>query len=239
MSDTHAETVAYVAESQIPPSPPPASEVGIWHWARANLFPGPLNTILTILSIIFLAVTLPGLIQWAFIDAVWNASSLNECREIARANGVEHGFACWAVINERFNQFMFGFYPSELYWRPILAFILLLVALAPVLFSAIPRQLLLFSALYPVVAYWLIWGGSIWGPVAVLAGFAVAYAVIAAFDRFMDEIKRLNGLGIDVRRGVRSEEATRQEMDAIEARLKSLVSEIRQVAGIEGEPRSA
>ena len=49
------------------------------------------------------------------------------------AGGTEGG-ACWAVIRERWHQFIFGFYPQDLYWRPILAFGLLFVALAPVLY---------------------------------------------------------------------------------------------------------
>ena len=59
---------------------------------------------------------------------------------------------------------MFGFYPSELYWRPILAFVLLLAALAPILFSdSAPRQMLYLTAAYPFVMPWLMWGGPIWG----------------------------------------------------------------------------
>ena len=127
MSDVHAQTVAYVAPSQIPPSPPPARERGAMKWFRANLFSSVSNGILTVIAILILAWSLPALIQWAFVDAVWEAGSLSECREIAAARGVEGSFACWAVINERFNQFLFGFYPEELYWRPILTFLLLYI----------------------------------------------------------------------------------------------------------------
>ncbi len=89
-----------------------------------------------------------------------------------------HHHACWAVINERWLQLTFGFYPSELYWRPILAFVLLFVALAPVLFAdRFPRQLLYVTAAYPFLMPWLMWGGSIWPPILVAAGFAVGYLV--------------------------------------------------------------
>jgi general L-amino acid transport system permease protein len=83
------------------------------------------------------------------------------------------------VINERFNQFMFGFYPSELYWRPILAFVLLFVALAPVLFNSLPRRMLWFSAVYPIIAYFLIWGGLGLEPVesAQLGGILLAVII--------------------------------------------------------------
>ena len=123
--------------------------------------------------------TVPAILQWAFIDAVWSAGSLSECREIAAANGVEGAFACWAVINERFNQFLFGFYPNELLWRPVLAFVLMFVAMAPVLFRSLPRQMLWFSLAYPFLAYFLIWGGLGLEPVesSKIGGFLLALII--------------------------------------------------------------
>jgi len=50
-----------------------------------------------------------------------------------------------------------------------------------VLFTGVSRKLLWFSAIYPALAYWLLWGGSIWGPVMLMVGFAlaiVAYKVV-------------------------------------------------------------
>ena len=174
MSDTHARTVAYVAPTQIPPSPPPTGEFGAMHWLRQNLFDGWLNALLTVVSVLVVFLLVPPILEWAFIDSVWNASSLDECREI-NADG-----ACWAVINERFDQFIFGFYPESLRWRPVLAFLLLFLALAPVLFSSVPRRLLWFSLAYPFVAYFLIWGGA-FGLVEVesrqLGGFLLATVI--------------------------------------------------------------
>ncbi len=99
--------------------------------------------------------------------------------------------ACFAVIRERFLQFVFGFYPAEERWRPLLSFILLFLAIYPALFSSAPRKLLIFSALYPVIAYWLIWGGTIWGPMAVVLGFAIGFGIMvylpALLKGFMDE----------------------------------------------------
>ena len=46
------------------------------------------------------------------------------------------------------------------------------VALAPMLFSGVPRKLLWFSIAFPGVAYWLLWGGSLCVPLAIYAGFA-------------------------------------------------------------------
>ena len=148
-------SVSFVASGQIPPSPPPPATTGPLGWLKDNLFSGVANSILTIAAIALIVYIVPGAIQWAFVDSVWNASSLKECRAIN-----PHG-ACWAVIVERFDQFIYGFYPHELRWRPNLAFILLLVAVAFALFDNMPYRGygLIYAAIYPVIAYFLIWGG--------------------------------------------------------------------------------
>ncbi len=136
MAATNAHNVAFVADTQYPDAPPPASEVGVLGWLKENLFSSWGNAALTVLSIAFLAYILPGFIDWAVMKSVWNASSLAECREIIAARHGEGATgACWAVVNERFNQLMYGFYPDELRWRPNIAFLLLVAALAPVLFQ--------------------------------------------------------------------------------------------------------
>ncbi len=175
MSDTHGETVRFVRETMLPEREPPTSQVGLLGWGRDNLFTGPFNTIVTIVSLVLIGYLLAGLLPWMF-QSVWRADSLSECREIATATwGQSEGHACWAVIRERWPQLLFGFYPSELYWRPILAFALLIVAVAPVLFPWASNRLLAVSAAYPFLLAWLLWGGSIWGPVMVAAGFAILY----------------------------------------------------------------
>ena len=78
---------------------------------------------------------------------------------------------------------MFGFYPPDLYWRPTLAFVLIFVALAPVLFSVVPRKLLWFSAIYPGLAYWLLWGGTIFFPIAIYLGFVAGYLAFRVAER--------------------------------------------------------
>ena len=52
---------------------------------------------------------------------------------------------------------------------------MMLVAMAPVLFFDLPRKLLIVTGLFPFVAFWLIWGGTIWSPIFALVGFIVGY----------------------------------------------------------------
>jgi general L-amino acid transport system permease protein len=214
---------SFVRTAMLPPQIPPVTERGAVKWMRENLFSGWFNSILTVLGIAATYYLLAGSLPW-LLNGVWTANSLGECRQIIAANGAEDG-ACWAMIRERWHQFIFGFYPQDSYWRPILAFGLLFVALAPILYwndrkGAImvavtgvltvlamvgvaspggvdvftialmaalfalawlmPKKLILVTLLYPFAAFFLLWGGPIAGPIAVLIGLAFLTWVILA-----------------------------------------------------------
>ena len=171
------DTVAFVRTETLPELPPPASQAGIVKWMRENLFSSIPNGILTLVSLYVIYLIVAFAFPW-IANGIWNTDSLAECREALQgATG-----ACFSVLSERWNQLLFGFsYPAEHYWRPTLAFILLFAAAAPVMFFDLPRKLLIFTGLYPFIAYWLIWGGTIFTPLFALAGFVVGYFVYARF----------------------------------------------------------
>ncbi len=174
---------AFVRTEILPEESPPISEVGIWGWMRVHLFSGPVNGTLTVVTALALGVGAVFLASWILVPT-WQADSLSACREILREIRPGHASgACWGVIRDRGIQLLFGFYPPELYWRPILALGLLALALAPVLFwEYMPSRLLWGSALYPFVMPWLLWGGSTWLPLGALAGFVIgasAYRVVS------------------------------------------------------------
>ncbi len=103
---------------------------------RENLFSGVVNSILTVLSVAFVIWALIGVLGWA-VAPTWEATNLRDCQDILAGH---HG-ACWGVVNDRWQQLLFGFYPKDLYWRPILAFVLLFIAMIPVLFNMITRRM--------------------------------------------------------------------------------------------------
>ncbi|MGL6209593.1 MAG: ABC transporter permease subunit [Paracoccaceae bacterium] len=190
MTDT-----SYVRTAMLPPQKPPASETGVVHWIRVNLFSSVGNIILTILSLLVIYGIVASIGPW-LSRSVWNAGSLDECRAIIEATwGPGKTGACFAVINERWPQLLFGFYPKDQYWRPILTTVLLFVAIGPILFSWVPKQLLAFSVMFPVVAFYLLWGGTLWFPVAIIIGLGlVGYVFIYASDRSGMLIGVLSGL---------------------------------------------
>jgi general L-amino acid transport system permease protein len=166
---------SYVRTDMLAEKAPPLTTVGVIGWMRENLFDGWLNTVLTFLGALAVFLLLEEIAPWIW-RGTWTASSLQNCREVIQATyGEGVTAACWSVIGERYQQLMFGFYPSELYWRPIMAFIGLLVALSPILFSGVPRKVLWFSGIFPFLCFWLLWGGTIWFPLSVLAGFVLGY----------------------------------------------------------------
>ncbi|MCX7558719.1 amino acid ABC transporter permease [Sulfitobacter sp. F26204] len=178
MSDTHAHSVAFVRTETLPQAAAPSNAAGPTKWMRDNLFATPANGLLTIAAIYLIYLVLASTLPW-MLNGVWNAGSLAECREILQGTSG----ACFAVLTERWPQLMFGFkYPASEYWRPTLAFVLMFVALAPVLFFDLPRKLLIVTALFPFVAFWLIWGGTVWTPIFALLGVIVGYLV---YDRFV------------------------------------------------------
>ena len=172
----------FVRHDQIPPAPPPASEAGAIKWVRDNLFSSWLNTLMTLIAAYLIARFVIGVLPW-FYNGVWQASSIKECRDILSEAGKATG-ACFAVLVDRWDHLLFGFkYPQDAYWRPTLAFVLMLVAAAPVLFSRLlPRKMLILTGLYPFIGFWLIWGGSLWVPLGVLAALAATVAVVKAME---------------------------------------------------------
>ena len=179
MSDTHAETATYhyVSDRHLPAKAAPVNTTGPAAWVRENLFSTTRDSVLTIIFGVVVVFALYKLLPWLVFNAVWQADSIRECREINRDG------ACFAVVTSRFEQLVFGFYPSELYWRPILAFLLMFVAFAPLLHDNLPRKLLWFTAVYPLVAYWLLWGGSLWGPLLVIMALVVVALAMAQLSR--------------------------------------------------------
>ncbi|SEB47258.1 amine acid ABC transporter, permease protein, 3-TM region, His/Glu/Gln/Arg/opine family [Rhodobacter sp. 24-YEA-8] len=122
----------WVREEMLRPAPPPLREAGAVKWLRENLISSPVNTLLTFAGLLVTIWMIWTAFPWWW-HSVWNANSLAECREIVAAAGGESG-ACWAVIKARWHQFLFGFFPPEQYWRPVLTGGLLFAALAPILF---------------------------------------------------------------------------------------------------------
>ncbi|RPE63309.1 L-glutamine ABC transporter membrane protein /L-glutamate ABC transporter membrane protein /L-aspartate ABC transporter membrane protein /L-asparagine ABC transporter membrane protein [Pacificibacter maritimus] len=188
----NSKSVAFVREGMIDQQPAPASQIGAVRWLKDNLFSSVLNSILTIISLLVIFWVLSGIVPWMF-GGVWNASSLSECRDILNERYGNTHYACWAVLTERWQQLLFGFYPAEEIWRAVVAFVLMLVAIAPVLFESVPRKLLWVTIAFPFLMVWLVWGGPIWGPLLVALGFVLFYVSYVVLERKSSTLLALIG----------------------------------------------
>ncbi|MEJ6478061.1 MAG: amino acid ABC transporter permease [Octadecabacter sp.] len=191
MSDAYAQTVSYVRTEVLPELAPPVTETGAIKWVRENLFSSWLNAILTVISIYVIYLVLAGIVPW-LLNSVWGAESLSQCREVLNAKGLDsHDGACFSVLTARWHQMVFGYYPSELYWRPVLALILFLVGIMPVLFSRMPRKMFILTAAAPFICFWLLWGGSIWFPISIALGFFVGFAALKMVSNLLNPLAGL------------------------------------------------
>lgn len=177
MSDT-----SFVRTEMLPEVAPPTATGGALGWLRENLFYSVASSVATLVTMGMLGWLGWSLLMWLAVPT-WAAGSLGDCRSIIAELGRDGhgGGACWGVIRERSMQLLFGFYPKHLYWRPVLALLLLAPALAPVLFSdKVPGRLLWVTLAYPFVMPWLLWGGSLWLPIGAALGFVIGYLALRA-----------------------------------------------------------
>ncbi len=179
MAHPRSPSAPFVRKDILPPEPPPAAQQGMARWLRENLFSSPANVALTLFGAAVIFFVLKSSLPW-LLNGVWRANSLTECRQIIAASAGEGATgACWAVIRARWHQWLFGFYPPELYWRAILAFGLMLVSLVPVLFIGQRKQgLIMIGGIAAFLALTVIpltpgWGAVLLVAVVVAALFAV------------------------------------------------------------------
>ncbi|NOG70231.1 amino acid ABC transporter permease [Roseicella sp. DB1501] len=216
MSDLTLETsVAKVPEAA--PRSPPASQIGLVGWLRANLFSSWLNSAVTLLVAYLVIRWIIGFVEWGIVNAVWSVpdNQTQACRDL---KGIG---ACWAVVTEKHRFILFGTYPYEEHWRPALC-ILLFIGLYVV--SAMRRfwrkELALVWVVVLAAIGVLMWGGVLglsyvpqerWGGLVItliLATFGLAFAfplaILVALGRRskLPAIKAICVLYVELIRGV-------------------------------------
>ena len=217
--------LSYVRTEMALPQPAPPRERGPIAWMRKNLFANPYDSVLTIIGLLIVAFIVPPLVDWALIQAQWTGTDRTFCATVAQGGIQPEGWsgACWAFVNAKFGQFMFGRYPLNERWRVILVAILFVALLVPMMIPRVPRKglnaFLLFLAL-PVVSYFLLVGGRfglnhvetpLWGGLMVtltlsFVGIVVSLplGILLALGRRskMPVVKMLSVIFIETVRGV-------------------------------------
>jgi len=177
-----AVNLAFARTKMIDAMAPPRAAAGAIGWLRKNLLSSWINVLLTLAGLCLVWLVVPPLIKFLFIDAVWDGAGRDDC--LAEKVGREVG-ACWPFIEKKFAQLVYGFYPSDLYWRPNLTFAIGVALLIPLLIPRVPYKTLnavLFFGVFPIVAFVLLVGGvfglehvetRVWGGLLVTLVVAV------------------------------------------------------------------
>jgi general L-amino acid transport system permease protein len=105
-----------MADTFIPiaPRPSPVKTSGFVPWARRNLFADVRSTVTTLFVAALLLYVLPGLANWVLLRAIF----VNDADACQAARGIG---ACWGVVTEKYRIILFGRYPYEEQWRPLIA----------------------------------------------------------------------------------------------------------------------
>ena len=116
-------SAAAPAIALIAPRAPPVDTEGVIPWLKRNLFSDWKNTLGTLIVLAVLIRYLPPLLEWAVFNAVFRPDN-KACRAVG------HAGACWGVVAEKYRLILFGRYPYEEQWRPLLATGLMVALLA-------------------------------------------------------------------------------------------------------------
>ncbi|WP_048647682.1 amino acid ABC transporter permease [Nitratireductor soli] len=157
--------LSFVRAEMVASQAPPVAEHGLVPWLRKNMFANVVDTIFSLLGIALVFMIVPPLVQWAFINAQWTGSDRTACATLAQGGLQPDGWsgACWAFVDAKFQQFMFGRYPSAERWRVYLTGFLFVALLVPMLVPRVPRKglnALLLFVIFPVVGFFLLSGGA-------------------------------------------------------------------------------
>jgi len=213
--ETLPNSIAYVRTEESPTMAAPVSTGGVMGWLKVNLFATPRDTVLTILTFLFLLWIVPPIIDWAFISAVWTGDSREAC--LAPGTG-----ACWAFVEAKFGQFIYGRYPIDERWRVNLSGLLLIIGLVPIAIPSVPykrENALYLLVVFPVLAFILLtgqfglepvetplWGGLLVTLVVAIVGIVVSFplGILLALGRRseMPIVKMFSVIFIEFWRGV-------------------------------------
>lgn len=212
---------SYVRSAPSPALPPPARDRGITGWVREHLFSGPLNIILTLLSLLVLWWIVPPLLNFLVLDATFTGDDRAAC--LVSPDRPRAG-ACWPFVIERINFFIYGFYPASERWRVDAFFSLLAIGIVWLLAPWAPSKRLAavyFFIVLPVLSVMLLLGfaplglsyvsTSLWGGIlvtvvvsAVGIVFSLPLGVILALGRrsAMPMVRLFSIIFIEFVRGV-------------------------------------
>ncbi len=139
----------------IPPRPAPVNTEGPIAWVRANLFGDWRTSLSTLIVGGLLLWYVPQFLHWALFTAEWRPNA-----DACRADEVG---ACWGVVAEKYRLIIFGRYPFDEQWRPLVATVLMVALLMASCTRAFWRPWLLLLWAVVLFAFFALMYGNIFG----------------------------------------------------------------------------
>ncbi|MEM5500815.1 amino acid ABC transporter permease [Ahrensia kielensis] len=215
MAQDRNHSLAYVRTEMVQEQPAPINAKGPVAWLRQNLFATIPDTLFTIFALLLLVYIIPPMFRFLIADAIWTGDNREAC--IVPGAG-----ACWAFVDAKFAQFMYGRYPFEERWRVDLTGILLVAGVIPLAMPSVPYKkwnAIFVLIIFPILAFILLtgklglepvqtslWGGLLVTLVVAIVGIVVSFpfGIFLALGRRsnMPIIKMLSIIFIEFWRGV-------------------------------------
>ena len=197
----------------IAPRPAPVRTEGLVPWVRQNLFGDAMTSLATLILGGFLLWSVPHILNWALFNANW--------LPVAKACRANPDGACWGVIAEKYRLILFGRYPFEEQWRPLVATLAMVLLLVVSCMRASWKPWLAVAWIVVLIGFFFLMGGGFglltpvstdrWGglPLTVmLAAISIALAfpisLLVALGRrsTLPAIRSLSTVFVELIRGV-------------------------------------
>jgi general L-amino acid transport system permease protein len=198
----------------IAPRPAPRNRAGVAFWLRKQLFGDWRTGTATVLLGALLLWAVPRFLDWVLFSAVW-VPDLAACRA-AQGEG-----ACWGVIAEKYRLIIFGRYPYDEQWRPLVATLLMMGLVVASCMRAFWKPWLAALWLAVLVAFFVLMYGNVlgltkvetdrWGglpltfllaTLSILLAFPIALGVALGRRSNLPAIRTLCTLYVELIRGV-------------------------------------
>jgi general L-amino acid transport system permease protein len=182
------------SEVLVPRRPAPAKKEGLILWVKYNLMGSWFDSATTIVITVVLIKGVWTLLHWGVLNAVFQPDAA-AC-QASRGLG-----ACWGVVAEKYRLIVFGRYPFDEQWRPLVA------TVAIVLLTGSACFLVMRGGIFGLVSV----GTDLWGglPLTILlatCSIALAYplSIVVALGRqsTLPAIRALCVIYVELIRGV-------------------------------------
>jgi general L-amino acid transport system permease protein len=132
--------------------PSPVVQGGPLRRIRDALFNNLHNSVLSVVLLVLCLEAIWGIFHWAVAGAVWHTEDPEVCKQAAGA--------CWAIVGEKYRLILFGTFPYDEQWRPLIAVLLILGLAVVSAFRQLWSRYLVYAwiALVPIVLVLMLGG---------------------------------------------------------------------------------